>query len=106
MTSSALLKVIYCFRVLNSMLPVLKAIYHNGTFILQTDYSLPEGLEVELLIQSPQIVSPSVPDASNGQKMAAALSKLAHLDPFNSIDDPIAWQQEIRQDRAIGDREP
>ena len=36
----------------------LKAIYRNGTFILQSAFELPEETEVELLIQSPHVVSP------------------------------------------------
>ena len=40
----------------------LKAIYRNGTFILQTACELPEGAEVELLVQSPQLVSPPITD--------------------------------------------
>ncbi|MFN5516596.1 MAG: antitoxin AF2212-like protein [Cyanobacteriota bacterium] len=36
----------------------LKAIYRNGTFILQSAFELPEGTEVELLVQSPHVVSP------------------------------------------------
>ena len=36
----------------------LKAIYRNGTFILQSAFELPEGTEVELLIQSLYVVSP------------------------------------------------
>lgn len=35
----------------------LKAIYCNSTFILQSAFELPEGTEVELLIQSPHVVS-------------------------------------------------
>jgi predicted DNA-binding antitoxin AbrB/MazE fold protein len=41
----------------------LKAIYHNGVFILQTACDLPEGTEVELFIQSPQVVSPPIDEA-------------------------------------------
>jgi len=36
----------------------LKTIYRNGTFILQSAFELPEGTEVELLIQSPHVLSP------------------------------------------------
>ncbi|MGV2389413.1 MAG UNVERIFIED_CONTAM: antitoxin family protein [Microcystis novacekii LVE1205-3] len=36
----------------------LKAIYHSGTFILKTACDLPEGIEVELFVKSPQVVSP------------------------------------------------
>jgi predicted DNA-binding antitoxin AbrB/MazE fold protein len=38
----------------------LKAIYRNGTFILQSAFELPEGTEVELLVQSPHVVSPLI----------------------------------------------
>lgn len=40
------------------MTNAVKAIYRNGAFILQTACDLPEGSEVELLIQSPQIIPP------------------------------------------------
>ena len=45
------------------MTQVLKAIYRSGTFILQTDYELPEGTEVELLVQFPHVISPPISDA-------------------------------------------
>jgi len=44
------------------MLQALKAIYHSGTFILQTAYDLPEGTEVELFVKSPQIIPPKITD--------------------------------------------
>ena len=40
----------------------LKAIYRNGAFVLQTACNLPEGAEVDLLIQSPPIGSPPISD--------------------------------------------
>jgi len=39
------------------MSQTLKATYLNGTFVLQAAGNLPEGAEVELSIQLPQIVS-------------------------------------------------
>jgi predicted DNA-binding antitoxin AbrB/MazE fold protein len=39
------------------MSQTLKATYLNGTFVLQAACNLPEGAEVELSIQLPQIVS-------------------------------------------------
>jgi hypothetical protein len=44
------------------MFQTLKATYRHGTFILQTTCDLPEGAEVELLIQSPHLVSPPISD--------------------------------------------
>ena len=43
----------------------LKAVYRNGTFILETACNLPEGSEVELLIQSSSIVSPPISDVES-----------------------------------------
>ncbi|WP_072721966.1 MULTISPECIES: antitoxin family protein [Planktothrix] len=40
----------------------LKAIYQNGTFILKNPCNLPEGVEVELFVQSPQVISPQITD--------------------------------------------
>ncbi|ARV57398.1 hypothetical protein BZZ01_01030 [Nostocales cyanobacterium HT-58-2] len=45
----------------------LKAIYRNGAFVLQTPCNLPEGAEVELFIQSPQIMSPPISDSETKQ---------------------------------------
>lgn len=47
----------------------LKAIYRNGTFILQTAYNLPEGTEIERVVQSPQIVSPPIADSATKQQV-------------------------------------
>lgn len=40
----------------------LKAIYRSGTFILQTACNLPEGVEVQLFVQSPQVTPPQITD--------------------------------------------
>ena len=41
---------------------------------------------------------------SNGQKMAAALRKISKKNIFVEID-PQKWQQEIRQDRSLPNRD-
>lgn len=55
------------------MSQALKAIYQKGAFILQTDFELPEGTEVELLIQSPQVTSPLISDAGAKQRFLGSL---------------------------------
>lgn len=40
-----------------------------------------------------------------GQQMADALSKLAESDAFSAVDDPSAWQREVRQDRPLPGRD-
>ena len=52
---------------------LLKAIYHNGTFILETPCDLPEGTEVELLIESPKIISPPIADGEAKQHFLESL---------------------------------
>ncbi|OBQ08134.1 MAG: hypothetical protein AN482_13515 [Anabaena sp. LE011-02] len=55
------------------MPPTLKAVYRNGTFILETACNLPEGSEVELLIQSSSIVSPLISDVESKQRFLKSL---------------------------------
>ena len=43
-------------------------------------------------------------DAARGEKMAAALAKLAQANAFSAIANPAAWQREIRQDRPLPGR--
>jgi predicted DNA-binding antitoxin AbrB/MazE fold protein len=60
----------------------LKAIYRNGTFILQTALELPEGTEVELLIQSPQMVSPPISDLETKQQFLKSLIERMQQNPI------------------------
>jgi predicted DNA-binding antitoxin AbrB/MazE fold protein len=60
----------------------LKAIYRNGAFILQTDFELPEGTEVELLIQSPQVVSSPIPDVETKQQFLKSLVERMQQNPI------------------------
>ena len=60
----------------------LKAIYRNGTFILQSAFELPEGTEVELLIQSPQVVSPPIVDVETKQQFLKSLIERMQQNPI------------------------
>ncbi|RUR84459.1 antitoxin family protein [Chlorogloeopsis fritschii PCC 9212] len=60
----------------------LKAIYRNGTFILQSACNLPEGAEVELFIQSPQVLSPSITDPETKQRFLKALVERMQQNPI------------------------
>lgn len=40
-----------------------------------------------------------------GRLMAEALAELARRGTFADITDPVAWQREVRSDRALPDRE-
>lgn len=46
------------------------------------------------------------PDRTDqGEKMAAALTKLADTGAFSEFDDPRTWQKEIRRDRSLPGRD-
>ncbi len=60
----------------------LKAIYHSGTFILQTACDLPEGAEVELFVQLPQVAPPRIADAGSRQHFLKLLVARMQRNPI------------------------
>jgi hypothetical protein len=42
---------------------------------------------------------------ARGRRAAAALEELARTGAFDEIEDPVAWQREIRKDRPLPGRE-
>jgi len=60
----------------------LKAIYRNGAFILQTAFELPEGTEVELLVQPPQVASPPISDLETKRQFLKALTERMQQNPI------------------------
>lgn len=64
------------------MPPTLKAVYRNGTFILETACNLPEGSEVELLIQSSSIVLPPIFDVESKQRFLNLLISRMQQNPI------------------------
>ncbi|QEI42681.1 hypothetical protein BMF77_03292 [Dolichospermum sp. UHCC 0315A] len=64
------------------MPPTLKAIYRNGTFTLETACNLPEGSEVELLIQSNSVVSPPISDVESKQRFLNLLISRMQQNPI------------------------
>jgi predicted DNA-binding antitoxin AbrB/MazE fold protein len=61
---------------------VLKAIYRNGTFILRSAFELPEGTEVELLVQSSHIVSPPISDVEIKKQFLKSLIERMQQNPI------------------------
>jgi hypothetical protein len=51
------------------------------------------------------IIEPVVEGHARGPAMAALLEKLAARGTFAAIPDPVTWQRELRQDRALPGRE-
>lgn len=80
------------------MVQPLKAIYRNGTFILQTACALPEDAEVELLVQSPQILSPPVSDPAAKQEFLHALVERMQQNPIPA-DAPHLTREDLHERR-------
>ncbi|PSB12147.1 DUF104 domain-containing protein [filamentous cyanobacterium CCP2] len=76
----------------------LKAIYRSGTFILQTDYELPEGTEVELLVQFPHVISPPISDVEAKQRFLKALTERMQQNPI-PVDAP-QFTREMLHERS------
>lgn len=63
---------------------ILKATYHSGTFILQTACDLPEGVEVELFVKSPQVIPPKITDIEARQDFLRLLVERMQNNPIPS----------------------
>ena len=55
------------------MVQRLKAVYQNGAFIPQTPCDLPENSEVELIIEVPGILPPTVTDPEERKRILEEL---------------------------------
>jgi hypothetical protein len=64
------------------MLQALKAIYHSGTFILQTACDLPEGVEVELLVKSALVIPPKIADVGSRKDFLRQLVERMQQNPI------------------------
>lgn len=87
--------------------------------MLQTYRALLKGNQLEWLGDMPQelqgeeavtvqviiLDEPAASRAARGRKMAEALRALAAINAFADIDDPVAWQREMREDRALPGRD-
>ncbi|MEA5418436.1 antitoxin family protein [Spirulina sp. CCNP1310] len=60
----------------------LKAVYQNGTFILQSACNLPEGIEVELFVQSAQVAPPRITDITARQNFLKLLVERMQQNPI------------------------
>ena len=65
----------------------------------EEDQALIESLLKRLDI--PTQVEERSPNKNNGKKIAASMQAIANNQTFRSIEDPIAWQQALRQDRPL-----
>lgn len=68
---------------------------------------IPEALQAEqaVTVEVTILDEPAAARAERGRKMAEALRELAAINAFSHIDDPVAWQREMREDRPLPGRD-
>ena len=64
-----------------------------------------EVLDFILFLRQRLQSAPAMTDAERGQRIKAAFQTLAKLNTFGDIEDPVAWQKQIRQDRPLPGRD-
>lgn len=67
---------------------------------IDTDHAVPVDVTI---LRDERFSALRTPHA--GERMAAALEKLAASRAVASIEDPVAWQREVRGDRPLPDRD-
>ena len=74
-------------------------------FQLPPDKQL-EALDfITFLQQQASARQPASVEAGRGKRIKAALQRLAELNTFADIKDPVEWQRQIRKDRPLPGRE-
>ncbi len=66
---------------------------------------LPADQPVRVHVTLLEQIVPAAPPSDQGQRMAAALEKLAASQEVESIADPASWERETRQDRSLPGRD-
>jgi predicted DNA-binding antitoxin AbrB/MazE fold protein len=62
----------------------LKAVYQSGTFILEADCDLPEGVEVEIFVTTPRVMPPKLVDIAARQDFLKLLVERMQQNPVPS----------------------
>jgi len=77
---------------ITNILPLIEQLPHTDKFqliqVLLTQLANEEGIHLQQ-------------EHNNGKKMATILQRMAKRSALSKIKDPIAWQQEIREDKPL-----
>ena len=90
------------------MLTTLKATVQGDRirWLENSEGVFPPGRLVQALITPLEEPTAAATSDERTQRRLAALKKLASLNAFSSIQDPVAWQRDARADRNLPGREP
>ena len=89
------------------MLNTLKAVVEGDRIRWQepVDDILDKDHAVEVLVTVLKNREAGISPAERGKRRVAALQKLAAMNAFSSIEDPVQWQREGREDRDLPGRD-
>lgn len=76
----------------------LKAIYREGVFVPQTPCDLPEEAEVELTIEEPRVIPPTVTDSNERKLILKRMTERMKANPIPS-DAPRFTREELNERR-------
>jgi len=65
------------------MVQRLKAVYQNGAFVPQTPCDLPENSEVELIIEGPRVLPPTITDPEERKRIIEELIQSMRDNPIS-----------------------
>lgn len=80
----------------------------DGTIHMPAPAELRRGrVKVSATLEAVDESVPTLPHATPEmlRNRKAAFGKLRALNPFRSVENPVAWQQELRKDRALPGRD-
>jgi predicted DNA-binding antitoxin AbrB/MazE fold protein len=80
------------------MMQRLKAIYQNGAFVPQTPCDLPENSEVELIIEGPRVLPPTITDPEERKRILAEMVERMRANPIPT-DAPHFTREELHERR-------
>ena len=87
------------------MITTYKARLHGNLLDWQEESPPVSTADVPVLVTVlPTEDTASHPHVPSGRRLADVLKRLARENPVPSIPEPVAWQRDIRQDRALPGR--
>ena len=96
----------YCSRV-STITAILEA-DADGTIHLPAPAELRRGrVKVSATLEAVDESVPTLPQATPEmlRNRQMAFGKLRSLNPFRAVENPVAWQQELRKDRVLPGRD-
>lgn len=76
----------------------IKAVFHDGAFVPKERCDLPEGSEVELIVEGPRILPPEIKDPVERERIVKAMIERMKRNPIPA-DAPRFTREELHERR-------